>query len=1093
MANPEITSWLAEQGLGDYAEIFAENRIDFDVLAELDEADLRELGLALGDRKRLKKAIAELSGETAADTPPPSAPRAPAEGERRQVAVMFADISGFTRLSAERDAEEVHQLLNGFFAAVDTVVQDFGGSVDKHIGDAVMAVFGAPVAHTDDPERAVRAALAVHEAAAKLDPPMRVHAGVAAGQVVASSTGSAAHTEYTVTGETVNLASRLTDLATAGETLISGGVHNAIGNRLDGENLGEKNLKGLLEPVVAWRIDGLVETQTFVEGQFIGRSAEVADFNAALAATLRDGRGQTIFVRGEAGIGKTRLLHEFQRLAEADGFLSHGGQALDFGMAEGQDAVRVLLRGLLGLAPGAGENLRTAAVEQSIEAGLIVPEQRLHLNDLLNLPQTEEQRALYEAMDNDQRKRGRVETLVALVQGLSARTPLLLRLEDLHWAAPVLLDYLSGLVIAAGNCPVLLLLTSRLQNDPLDTSWRASIGAASFQTMDLGPLSSDEARDLVFDFAGVDSARAAACIERSGGNPLFLEQLLRSPDSGDGAAIPGSVQSVVQAKIDGLSGSDRSALQAASVLGLRFALDAVRFIVGDAGYQPDDLLNFDLVRPSEGEFQFAHALFRDAVHGSFLKGRRQQLHLRAAEWFQDRDAVLYAEHLGQAESELAPPAYLRAARAEAAAYRLEGALNLLERGLVLQPSAAERFDLMAQRAGLLRQLGRPADASEAWEEALTLATTDRQRCLAWIGIAAADRLMGMGERGLSVLAQAEAVAQAEGMENELAEIFSYRGGAAFVAGKFEQCLEFHHQALRHARNAGSHEWEAHALGGVADAEYGRGRMRNALDHFERCFALCREHGLLHIEARNRFMPGVTGRYIYPQEAAITELEAAIDLADRIHDVRGAMMPRMIMGEILIDMAKLEAAEVPLREGLSIARTLGNRRIELYILYEQARNAHAQRQPGQAHDLLEQAIAIGRETGIHFHGPRLFALRARFADNALDCREALAEGEALVRDGANAHNVLWFYRDAIAACLAIGDGDRARAHADSLLAYTSDEALPWADFFAARGHAPADCADGRGDGEALARALEMGETLGLRIALPAIEAAMAQLR
>ncbi|MDP6691662.1 MAG: adenylate/guanylate cyclase domain-containing protein [Alphaproteobacteria bacterium] len=758
MANPDIAVWLADLGLGDYAEIFAENRIDFDVLAELEEADLRELGLALGDRKRLKKAIAGLSGEAATDTPAPSVEPAPAEGERRQVAVMFADISGFTRLSAQRDAEEIHQLLNRFFAAVDTVVQDFGGSVDKHIGDAVMAVFGAPVAHTDDPERAVRAALAVHDAAAKLDPPMRVHAGVAAGQVVASSTGSAAHLEYTVTGETVNLASRLTDLATAGETLISGGVQNAIGNRLDGENLGEKRLKGLLEPVVVWRADGLAETPSFVEGQFIGRGTEIGMFKSALAATRRDGRGQTIFVRGEAGIGKTRLLHEFQRLAEAEGFLSHGGQALDFGVGEGQDAVRMLLRGLLGLAPGAGQNLRAGAAERSIEAGLTAPEQRLHLNDLLNLPHAEEQRALYEAMDNDQRKRGRVETLVSLVQGLSARTPLLLRLEDLHWAAPALLDYLTGLVIAAGDCPVLLLLTSRLQNDPLDATWRASIGAAPFQAMDLGPLSVDEARDLVFDFAGVDSARAAACIERSGGNPLFLEQLLRSPDSGDGEAIPGSVQSVVQTRIDGLSGSDRAALQAASVLGLRFALDALRFIVGDADYQPDNLLKFDLVRPSEGDFQFSHALFRDAVHGSFLKGRRQDLHLRAADWFQDRDAVLHAEHLGQAESDLAPLAYQRAARAEAGAYRLESALNLLERGLALLPTAAERFDLTAQRAGLLRDLGRPADALEAWEEALTLAATDRQRCLAWIGIAAADRLAGLGEHGLDILDRAETVA-----------------------------------------------------------------------------------------------------------------------------------------------------------------------------------------------------------------------------------------------------------------------------------------------------------------------------------------------
>ncbi|MFP6699888.1 MAG: adenylate/guanylate cyclase domain-containing protein [Alphaproteobacteria bacterium] len=233
MAKRNIESWLTDLGLADHARVFADNRIDFDVLGDLGEDNLRELGLALGDRKRLMKAIEYLSAEN-----PPAAPTAEPgaatvlDGERRQVAVLFADIFDFTPLAAERDAEEIHQLLNRFFSATDGVVQNFGGSVDKHIDDVVMAVFGAPVAHTDDPERAVRAALALHDAVAELEPPLRVHIGVAAGQVVASSTGSAAHLEYTVTGESVNLASRLTDLARAGQTLISGAVaRRYLGNQ----------------------------------------------------------------------------------------------------------------------------------------------------------------------------------------------------------------------------------------------------------------------------------------------------------------------------------------------------------------------------------------------------------------------------------------------------------------------------------------------------------------------------------------------------------------------------------------------------------------------------------------------------------------------------------------------------------------------------------------------------------------------------------------------------------------------------------------------------------------------------------------------
>jgi class 3 adenylate cyclase/tetratricopeptide (TPR) repeat protein len=1089
MDNPEIASWLADLGLADYAGIFAENRINFDILPDLAEADLRELGLALGDRKRLLKAI-ETLGEGPVQAPISQVFDGP-EGERRQVAVLFADISGFTRLAAERDAEEVHQLLNKFFAAVDSVVQGFGGSIDKHIGDAVMAVFGAPVAHTDDPERAVRAALAVHAAAGALDPPIQVHAGVAAGQVVASRTGSAAHQEYTVTGDTVNLASRLTDLATVGQTLIPDAVHGILGGVLDAESLGPRSLPGIPDPVGVWRVKGLAGARTFIQGQFIGRQVEIALFETALDATLRNGQGQSLLIRGEAGIGKTRLIQEFQRLAETRGFHSHSGQVLDFGVGEGQDAIRVLSRSLLGLAPDADHDMRSGAAKKIAGTAQMAHSERLHLNDLLNLTQTEEQRAEYEAMGNEQRNQGRVETLISLVAELSAQAPLLLRLEDLHWAAPDLLDYLTALVTAAGNYPVILLLTSRVQGDILDPAWRAGIGTAPFRALDLGPLSAVEARDLVFDFDGVDSKRAAACIERSGGNPLFLEQLLRSPDSGDGQAIPGSVQSVVQARIDGLSGSDRAALQAASVLGQRFTLDAVRHVAGDEGYLPDNLLQFDLIREIEAGYQFSHALFRDAVHSSFLKGRRQDLHLRAAEWFQDRDAVLYAEHLGQAGSVKAPAAFLQASRAEADAYRVDRALEFAERGLALLTADAERFDLTAHKADLLRELGRPADGVGAWEEALTFAETDRQRCLAWIGIAAAERLMGLGERGLNVLDEAEAVARRDGMEKELAEIFYYRGSAAFFSAQIEQCLGLQHEALSHARLAGSYEWEAVALGGLADAEYARGRMHNALDYFERCFALCRAHGLLHIEARNRFMPGVTRRYLGGQDIALGELDIAAALSDRIHDVRGGMMARNIQGEILMDTADFAAAEAPLLEALAVARSLGNRRMELYELYQLTRHAHGLKQPVLAQERMDQAMEIGHETGIHFHGPRLFGLQALIAPDTAACRKALTEGETLVRAGANAHNVLWFHRDAIDACLAIGDNEQARAHADALVAFTSEEPLPWAAFFAARGRVLADCAGGMGDAAALTRLHAQGSQLGLAIALPAIEASQAQ--
>ena len=270
----------------------------------------------------------------------PARPRTPAAGERRQVTVLFCDLVGYTRLSQQLDAEEVHAVLERFFARVDGIVESFGGTVDKHMGDCVMAVFGAPVAHGNDPERAARAALAIRDAmpdlGAEIGRPVAVHLGLASGQVVASGTGSETHRTYTVTGDSVNLASRLTDQAGSGEILISDAVRRLLSERFVCSPAGALEVKGLIEPVVAWNLGGVRDEAAPLGQAFVGRRTEIAQFDGALQACLDVGSGQAVHLRGEAGIGKTRLLEEWQRRAAARGFACHTGLVLDFGTATGQ-------------------------------------------------------------------------------------------------------------------------------------------------------------------------------------------------------------------------------------------------------------------------------------------------------------------------------------------------------------------------------------------------------------------------------------------------------------------------------------------------------------------------------------------------------------------------------------------------------------------------------------------------------------------------------------------------------------------------------------------------------------------------------------
>jgi class 3 adenylate cyclase len=261
-----VAAWLRDLGLGQYEQAFREHDIDAAVLAHLTSDDLIGIGVtSVGRRRKLLAAIATLrDGSVPAPLPVPGAPpsisRASSlpEAERRQVTVLFADLTGSTKLTDELDAEEVHALLGSFFDLADASVTDHGGTVDKHIGDCVMAVFGAPAAYGNDPERCVRAALDIGHRmpmlAAKLGRPIGVHIGIASGEVMASGTGSSRHLEYTVTGESVNLASRLTDKAATGEILISDSVHRALAERVDCSEVGELAIKGLAKPVRAWRL-----------------------------------------------------------------------------------------------------------------------------------------------------------------------------------------------------------------------------------------------------------------------------------------------------------------------------------------------------------------------------------------------------------------------------------------------------------------------------------------------------------------------------------------------------------------------------------------------------------------------------------------------------------------------------------------------------------------------------------------------------------------------------------------------------------------------------------------------------------------------
>ncbi|WP_170134961.1 adenylate/guanylate cyclase domain-containing protein [Acuticoccus kandeliae] len=1052
----DVAVWLSGLGLGQYADAFEAAGVDGEVLPDLTADDLREIGVvAVGHRRKILSALARLNGHAEAAPPAPSpAPTVEPGGDQRHVAILFADLVGYTRLTSNLGGEATHALLHAFFSEVDALIEREGGRVDKHIGDCVMGVFGAPVAHGNDAERAVRAALAIVAAmpalSTRIGRELAVHVGVTTGVVVASRVGSGVAAEYAVTGDSVNLAARLADAARAGEILASNGLHDLLEDRLIGEDTGLLPVKGFAEPVRAWRVRGLSQRHA-PAGPMVGRRAELRQFGSILTSCLSDRTGHAILLRGEAGVGKTRLGEEFERLAREAGCRVHRGLVLDFGAEAGRDALRAVMRDILGVPAAAEPGALAAAATRALAEGRVAHDLAPHLNELLGAPQPEAEAALYEAMDDTRRAEGLGETIAAVLAHATSEAPRLLLIEDLHWARPRLLRALAQLTAAIANIPAMVVLTTRLEGDPIDRTWRAATAGTPLVTMDLGTLRPEEARALC---AGQISEEGLieGLIARSGGNPLFLQQLLRHSVQSDNGSVPATIQSLVQASVDRLRPQDRRLVQAASVIGQRIDRRLLTHLVPGEDGRVSALVESNLLREQADELLFVHALIRDAIYGSLLGGARRELHGRAAEYFAGRDLRLHAEHLSLAAAPTAPAAFRAAAEEEVARYHYDIALSLIERGLADAANDGDRLALLLLEGDTRHHAGQMEPAARAFAAALDLADTPETRCRALIGLASVKRVTEDLDGALADLDLAETEARRAGLLAENARLHSLRGNLLFPRGDIAGCHRAHEAALAFAREAGRPDLEAAALGGLGDAEYMRGRMAASRAALEACVRIAHARGLGRVEVANAAQIVHAMMYDGSLDEALVQTREALAAATRVGHLRAEINARAGVVKIEAARANHEAA-LDAVEGLdaAIAR-LGAGRFRQVSQYATGMALGALGRPEEAVRLLEAALAESERGGFAFHGPCLLSALARQVDDPARARALIERAAQACTEDCVGHNQFIVYADGIDVAARLRDAAllaRFTALADS---YPADERLAWSVFQAERGRA-----------------------------------------
>ena len=651
----DLRDWLRSNKFEQYAEIFEANDIDLDILPELSERDLEQLGVSLGNRRRLRKALAERDAEPAG----PSAADAPGEAERRQVTVLFCDMVGSTALSGTVDPELLGALIRRYQDAVAGAIGRFGGFVAKFMGDGVLAYFGFPRAFEDAAERAVRAAIDILAEVAGIELPdgtrVQARVGIATGLVVVGEiVGSGAAQERAIVGETPNLAARLQALAAPDTILVSEATQNLLGGLFELETTGEHELKGFARAVPVWRVVGEAAVESRFAASRAGRNLPMVGRAHEMGLMLdrwrlaRGGEGQIVTVIGEAGIGKSRAIEALRAALAGEPHarihlqgspyysdsalfpvIKHLSRAAHFAAADSA-AVRI-------------EKLRAAFAPRVASDAAALP----LLAELLSIPA--DGLAPPPSLTPAQRKAATIALLVDEIVRLGETEPVLLVLEDAHWVDATTLELMTQLADSIGRARLLAVVTARPDFTP---PWQTRPHST---LLTLGRLGRADCARLVAGVAASQDLSAetvAAILDKTDGIPLFAEELTRSmvESAGEAAAtVPATLKDLLMARLDRL-GAAREVAQIAAVVGRQFPFAILDAVVPRGGAALEaaltDLVAAGILLPEgrglERGFSFKHALLRDAAYDSLLLTRRREWHERTARAVEQRFPELAA-------------------------------------------------------------------------------------------------------------------------------------------------------------------------------------------------------------------------------------------------------------------------------------------------------------------------------------------------------------------------------------------------------------------------------------------------------------------
>ncbi|HYI23503.1 MAG TPA: adenylate/guanylate cyclase domain-containing protein, partial [Candidatus Limnocylindrales bacterium] len=862
--------------------------------------------------------------------------------ERRLVTALFADLSGFTPLSERLDAEELLEVIDPIITALSDIVGRYGGYVEKFAGDALLALFGAPVAHEDDATRALEVSIEMHRELARLrgtlgenGEGLTLHIGIASGRGIARMIGSQVRMDYAVLGDSVILAQRLESATPSGQTYISQSTYEIVQDRFDLEPVPPLTLKGKAEPVAAWRLLGsrrAADQRSGLAGRrhapLLGRAREVAHLVGAIDRLAGGGGTEIVGIVGEPGVGKSRLVDEARRIAAEQEITWLDARCLSYGAALPYWPISDLLSRELGIA---GDDSASSKLEALAGVkGLDAPDASSYIATLLGIPPPVE----LAEVEPEAFRRGLHDAVRAWLRARATSGGVILAIEDVHWADASTISLMADLAAPDAVGALGIWGTSR----PPAPAWLATM-------VEVGQLDAAAIGELVdYVIGGVSAPELGAVIaDRSAGNPFFAEEIVRSlSESGslvndrggqwrlreteDAAEVPATIEGVLSARIDALGPSTQSTLAVASVIGRRVDLRLLERVTNNPaalGQDLEALVGAGLLDPIDGGddiLQFHHALIADVAYGRLLRRRRRQLHQRTAEAAEalygsgDESVEFLARHLYLGDGGARAVAYLERAAARAARlFANEEAIIHLRRAEKLAATDPSHDDVLLRVRLTLGDLQEVVGAYDDAEATYRRVLEGQPLVRAWRGLASVHRVRGRYAEALRTVE--EAFADERLIGQDLRPLWLERGWSLTSTEAMGEAIAALEQGIV-TEPDGVDPVAGELLIELARAESYAGRLDRALEHAAKALAIAQGNGDLRAETTVLRVLGLVQHDLGFLDQAAVSLRRDLELARRVGSVEAIGGALINLGLVERDRGEMDTAIACDREAIA---------------------------------------------------------------------------------------------------------------------------------------------------------------------------------